>query len=336
MLLSFGEREVTLRIELDAFDGNFGWVESYDFTMRGADASYRLDWQKSRGATQILADSWDINKEHAFKTFDMHGGEPRCLKKFKGGGWWYSSTCNAASGLYMNGDYTDKGIYVRAFKVIALQRSRMMFRTKDIVRACVNPCRNGGACVHVPETRGHRCVCTLQFCGAECDLANPCQNGGSCEYDTSKSTTCKCSAAFCGPICEMKNTCENGGTCEYDDMTKSAACRCPAKFLGPKCQHAETTTSTTTPTIPKTPTTPTAPTAPTTPMAPRTPYALASEAGPKSSGISMPAIGGTLLPVVVIVLVVAAVVIYLERRRGNERYRANNPYPEVGPIARNI
>ena len=213
LLHSFGGREVTLRIELDAFDGNVGWVEAYAFRMRGAKASYRLYWLKSRGATQMMADSWDFNKEHAFKTFDATNGEGKCLKKFKGG-WWYSRPCDNAPGVHMNGDYLDKvhpGIYVRVFKSVALQQSRMMFRTTSIVRACVNPCKHGGAC-----------VCKFEFCGAECELANPCMNGGTCEYDEMTNIrTCKCSAKFCGPKCELENTCKNGGTCEYDETTKS-------------------------------------------------------------------------------------------------------------------
>ena len=202
LLQSFGGREVTLRIEVDAFDGDRGWIEASHFTIRQLMALYRIQWDTCTGSPNGMANSWNNHKQHSFKTYDHVNGEPRCLRTYKGG-WWYSRSCGE---VYLNGDYRDAahpGIYVPVFKPVGLQQSRMMFRTTKVVHDCDNPCSNGGTCVHVADPRGHRCVCKFEFCGPECKLANPCKNGGACKYDeTTTNTTCNCSADFSGPLCQ--------------------------------------------------------------------------------------------------------------------------------------
>ena len=203
LLQSFGGRKVTLRVEVDAFDGDSGWIEATDFTMGGVGKDYRLYWANCTGSTIAMANSWTYHKEHSFKTYDRTAGFPQCLIDFKGGWWYAQRTCGM---VYLNGDYLDKvnpGIYFEGFKREGLRQSRMMFRTTSVVAACNNPCRNGGTCLHVADPIGRLCVCTFEFCGPECKLANPCKNNGTCEYDkTTTNTTCNCSAGFSGPLCQ--------------------------------------------------------------------------------------------------------------------------------------
>ena len=207
LVQSYGYNAATLRIEVDAFDGDNGWIEASNFELSDERELYRIYWIRSRASTVSMRDAWNEHYTHSFKTFDNIGGEQVCLDRMKGG-WWYTRVGRCGPVL-LNGEYlnsevrTKTSIFVRNFKTVSLQRSRMMFRETHYVHACDNPCKNGAACEHVAKPRSHRCVCKTKFCGPECELRNPCKNGGTCEYDkTTTSITCKCSAAFMGPTCE--------------------------------------------------------------------------------------------------------------------------------------
>ena len=206
LLQSYGNKVVDLRIEVDAFDGDLGWIESSSFTMRNEANQYGVRWATTTASKPSMVSQWDKHKTHSFKTFDKPGTGVRCLTVYKGG-WWYTSVCGL---VLLNGEYIDSeklvdtSIYIQGFSYMSLKRSRMMFRMTNVNnQSCDNPCRNGATCEHVADPRGHRCVCKLEFCGPECKLANPCKNGGACQYDeATNSTTCKCSAEFEGLTCE--------------------------------------------------------------------------------------------------------------------------------------
>ena len=207
LLQSYGNKLIDLRIEVDAFNDDSGWIESSSFTMRNERSLYRMSWGTTRASNVAMASQWDSHKKRAFNTFDNNLlSACRCLKLYKGG-WWYARDCGQ---LRLNGEYINRAernrtsIYVQSFNLSSLKRSRMMFRMTNDSHTCNNPCRNGAACEHVANTRSHRCVCRFEFCGPECELANPCTNGGTCEYDETKQRTrCKCSAEFSGA--SMKN-----------------------------------------------------------------------------------------------------------------------------------
>ena len=207
LVKSYGIKGATLRIEVDAFDGVHGWIESFNVLLEGENLLYRIYWKGCRASKTSMRDDWNRHKAQTFKTFDMIGGLWACLLYFKGG-WWYTKQ-GGCGNVLMNGEYISSAeqkvtsIFVRSFKNEALQRSRMMFRETQPVHACNNPCKNNATCVHVANPRSHRCVCKTGFCGLKCELRNPCKNGGTCEYDkTTNSITCKCSAVFMGPTCE--------------------------------------------------------------------------------------------------------------------------------------
>ena len=203
-----GAKMITLRIEVDAFDGAEGWIEAENFTLSNEALLYTIYWNSvTRASVRHLMGSWGIHRQRPFKTFDQVGGQQSCLDYFKGG-WWYDSDANCGQ-VFINGEYLTSAqtvmssIYVYRFKPGSLKRSRMMFRETNYVHACNNPCENGATCVHVANPRGRRCVCKTGFCGPECEWKNLCKNGGTCEYrKTTNSTTCKCSAQFVGPKCE--------------------------------------------------------------------------------------------------------------------------------------
>ena len=296
LLQSFENNVVDLRIEVDAFDGEHGWIECSSFTMQRSQYLYRINWVTSTASKIKMAQQWDEHKGgYSFKTFDKVGSSALCLKLLKGG-WWYNRVCGQ---VFLNGEYIKlakraaTSIYIQGFSPLSLKRSRMMFRMTNVNnQSCDNPCSNGATCEHVVDPRGHRCVCKFEFCGPECKLANPCKNGGACQYDeTTNSRTCKCSGKFCGPECELK--CKNGGTCEYRNTTNSTSCKCSAEFEGMTCEDAVTTP----PTIP-----PTTPTTPTT-IQPTTP-----------STIIMPVVGGILLLLILCGIGITAGVIYKRRR----------------------
>ena len=238
-----GAKTFTLRIEADAFDGTQCWIEADNFTLSNETSLYTIDWNRgtSSSAKLPMNNAWRTHQNTTFKTFDKVGGQQACLNDFKGG-WWYTGG-GQCGGVLMNGEYLNSpqpdrtSIHIASFKPSSLRRSRMMFRERNYVHACNNPCKNNATCVHVDNPRGHRCVCKTDFCGPECEWKNPCKNNGTCEYrKTTNSTTCKCSAEFCGPECELKNPCKNNGTCEYRKTTNSTTCKCSAVFCGPECE----------------------------------------------------------------------------------------------------
>ena len=242
LVKSYAAKGVTLRIEVDAFDGAQGWIEASNFTLDNEALQYGIDWNSCTSSSgRSICAAWVEHQKRPFKTFDKVSGQQACLDEFRGG-WWYAShrRCGRVfiNGEYLNSEQQDRtSIYVTTFKTVSLQRSRMMFRETNYVHSCDNPCKNNATCVHVANPRSYRCVCKTGFCGLKCELRNPCKNGGTCEYDkTTNSTTCKCSAEFCGPECELKNPCKNGSTCEYRKATNSTTCKCSAEFCGPECE----------------------------------------------------------------------------------------------------
>ena len=76
LLQSFGNKVVTLPIEGDAFNGNRGSIESYNFTMGNEAALYRLDWNTSRAYglsdvnATLIAAYWGRHRDYAFRTLD--------------------------------------------------------------------------------------------------------------------------------------------------------------------------------------------------------------------------------------------------------------------------
>ena len=173
LLQSYGGRGGKLRIEVDAFDGELGWIEAHNFTMDDEASQYRIHWDTCVASGSGMANIWNQHKGHPFKTIDKAIGAVGCLDYLKGG-WWYGAGCG---GVLINGEYVNSpgsivtSIYVRTFKSGSLKRSRMMFRSTNDVRTCNNPCRNGAACEHVADPRGHRCMCKLEFCGPKCELS---------------------------------------------------------------------------------------------------------------------------------------------------------------------
>ena len=170
LLQSFGGRKVTLRIEVDAFDGDSGWIEATDFTMGDVSAEYIIYWNNltTTASPKPMAHSWNNHNNQSFKTYDFDGGDPRCLT-YATGGWWYGRT--VCTNVYLNGNYSDNvrpGIYVPVFKPVGLRQSRMMFRTTD-VHACDNPCKNGGTCEYDETTTTITCNCSAEFSGPLCD-----------------------------------------------------------------------------------------------------------------------------------------------------------------------
>ena len=173
LLQSYGGRGGKLRIEVDAFDGELGWIEAHNFTMNNEASQYRIHWDNCVASGSGMANNWNQHKGHPFKTIDKAIGAEGCLSYLKGG-WWYGKGCGV---VLINGEYVNSSesivtsIYVATFKSDSLKRSRMMFRSTNDVRTCNNPCRNGAACEHVADPRGHRCMCKLEFCGPKCELS---------------------------------------------------------------------------------------------------------------------------------------------------------------------
>ena len=205
LLQSYGGRGGKLRIEVDAFDGDLGWIEACNFTMDNESLLYRIHWDTCFASGRGMTFRWNQYKTHPFKTFDKTGGEEDCLDSKKGG-WWYYRRCGQ---VLLNGEYVNaaeptlNSIFVGGFKEMSLKRSRMMFRPTNDGHTCNNPCQNGATCLNVADVRGYQCVCKLEYCGPACELVNPCKNGGACEYDeTTKSAECRCSGSFGGPTCE--------------------------------------------------------------------------------------------------------------------------------------
>ena len=294
LLHKYGSNEVTLRIELDAFDGARGWIEVSDFKMAdGSHANkYGLHWNRCNASGgSDMVDSWNAHMDLTFKTHDKVDNRQHCFDNHHTGGWWYSRQCGT---VLLNGEYinsattnTTKSIYVRNFSGHeTLRRSRMMFRLTKPAHNCSNPCRNGATCEHVTNPRGHRCVCTFQFCGTECELDNPCKNGGTCKYnETTNSTTCMCPATFVGAECENSTL--------------------PAKL--------STTLSATPQPITPPPTTPPQPTTqPTTPPQLTTPPTTPTTTG---STTFMIVVGGILLMSLLIACDLVVYLIYTRRQR---------------------
>ena len=279
MLNSYGAEKGTLRIEVDAFNGDHAWIKAYNVKLADEADLYRFHWKRCRASKIILKGAWDEHEQHSFKTFDKVGGEQDCLNRLKGG-WWYTRVGGCGKVL-INGEYinsakqTRTSIFVENFKTLSLQRSRMMFRETNHVRVCDNPCKNGAVCVHVAKpTRSHRCVCKTEFCGPECELKNPCKNGG---------------------------------TCEYDKTTSNTTCNCSAEFMGPKCEDARPTTPTTPTPLPST----TASTQPST-MPPTSPPLTTLPTTPPT--IIMPVVGGIFLLLILCGIGITAGVVYKRRQ----------------------
>ena len=100
MLQSYENKVVDFRIEVDAFNGDRGWIESSSFTMRNETEMYRMYWGTTRATNITMASYWDSHKTRSFQTFDKPGLVGPCINFYKGG-WWYEKHCGQ---IHLNGD----------------------------------------------------------------------------------------------------------------------------------------------------------------------------------------------------------------------------------------
>ncbi|XP_033117225.1 uncharacterized protein LOC117117126 [Anneissia japonica] len=104
------------------------------------------------------------------------------------------------------------------------------FKIQVYERPCLQPCQNGGKCVHSV------CECPADYSGEFCTIKlntclQPCENGGTCVDGR-----CVCAEGYSGDFCSMQACdppCENGGRCLGPDI-----CVCRANFAGSYCQHS--------------------------------------------------------------------------------------------------
>ncbi|XP_035215869.1 fibropellin-3-like [Stegodyphus dumicola] len=106
----------------------------------------------------------------------------------------------------------------------------------------VNPCKNGGTCVDIPNS--YKCSCPAEYTGAICERklpdpcsSEPCQNDGECNVEMGI-YHCTCKTGYFGKNCEMNpcssNPCQNGGECEIDMGTYK--CTCKPGYSGRNCE----------------------------------------------------------------------------------------------------
>ena len=95
-----------------------------------------MDWDSVTASKHELVSDWNYHKLIPFLKLDNRGEVEEgnhCVGGYKGG-WWYVW-------IFLNGEYENQAvesfmsIYVNSFKsIVALERSRMMFRPQNDVR----------------------------------------------------------------------------------------------------------------------------------------------------------------------------------------------------------
>ena len=108
-----------MRIELDAWDGEFWIVTAYNVTMDNEAGKYALHWSDALigvGSSR-MEDDLNYHKSQPFQTFDNF--ESPCVQTYRGG-WWYGQT--ECVKMFLNGEYinedivSDKSIMSSSFK----------------------------------------------------------------------------------------------------------------------------------------------------------------------------------------------------------------------------
>ena len=245
VLKSYGTTECELRIEVDAWDEETCWLVASNFTMGNEYRNYTLDWDNVIGSHPDLESNWDFHKLLSFRTIEDENKD--CVREYRGG-WWYFGPDQCVK-VYLNGRYANEevatwdSIMVLDFRQsLSLKRSRMMLRPTNDSRPCNNPCKNGGACEHVADPRGHHCACTSGWCGATCEVMNPCNNGGICvavQEAFGYRAYCTCTPGWCGLTCDVMNPCINGGVCEVREDAVGGFrtdCACTSEWCGVRCE----------------------------------------------------------------------------------------------------
>ena len=176
VLQSNGNTEWELRIEADAFDGTSCWMVASDFRMNNEALRYSMDWDNVSASTDDLVANLKYHKSINFTTLDNYRRqtEKQCVDEYKGG-WWYYYFGHCAT-IFLNGEYENQAvnsvtsISIDGFKyIVALERSRMMFRPQNDVRHCNNPCKNGGTSKYYEATNSAKCMCAAEFSGSTCE-----------------------------------------------------------------------------------------------------------------------------------------------------------------------
>ena len=245
VLKSYGTTECELRIEADAWDEETCWLVASNFRIGDENHKYTLDWDNVIGSHPDTESNWDLHKLLSFRTIGDENKD--CVREYRGG-WWYSGQGQCVK-VYLNGRYVNEevatwdSIMVLDFRQsLSLKRSRMMLRPTNDSRPCNNPCKNGGACEHVADPRGHHCACTSGWCGATCEVMNPCNNGGICvamQEAFGYRAYCTCTPGWCGLTCDVMNPCINGGVCEVREDAVGGFrtyCACTSEWCGVRCE----------------------------------------------------------------------------------------------------
>ncbi|XP_066248513.1 uncharacterized protein [Euwallacea similis] len=130
-------QNLTLRIELEDFEGNSAWAQYEDFRVAGEDEGYQLTIGTYVGNA---SDSFSSHNGSRFSTYDKKNDlAPDCCSCSisYGGGWWFNR-CFEAN---LNGIYYRKPTENRHFKGViwelwlgnySLKKSLMMVKAKDV------------------------------------------------------------------------------------------------------------------------------------------------------------------------------------------------------------
>ena len=187
-----------------------------------------------------VVDDWLYTRYSYFATFDRTQGYDTCFSNYSGG-WWYG-LCHHVyfTGQYPKNNHKWSGdFYIRHFPA-PLKAVDMLFRPMNHIRACNNPCNNGGTCEYIEATNNHRCVCPETHCGAKCEKVNPCKTGETCVYsaETTKISCVGQDGYRDGPKPQsMKNAAVIGIACLFVVLAGGAIAT--AMILFNKRQHAQ-------------------------------------------------------------------------------------------------
>ncbi|PSN50150.1 hypothetical protein C0J52_11959 [Blattella germanica] len=133
-------KEVTLRIELESFDGKTAWAEYTNFKIDNEENGYRLLVGGFRGNA---SDSFSAHDGYSFSTMDRNNDKaPPCCPCVPayGGGWWYYS-CFESN---LNGEYYDPEDSREDFRGLiwehwlgntSLKKTEMKIRSRDVVKS---------------------------------------------------------------------------------------------------------------------------------------------------------------------------------------------------------
>ena len=200
-----------LRIEAYAFNGTSCVTTLDEWGLKDETNCYMLVFSKGVSSHDGVVEDWKYSKERHFATFDHTRGHNVCFNE-NSGGWWYGGSCQEVclTGRYVKDNSILKEFHVNHFNT-PLKAVDMLFRPMNHIRACNNPCNNGGTCEYIEATNNHRCVCPETHCGAKCETDNPCKHNGTCVYSLdTKQISCVCVGSYTGTHCDAKSEQETG------------------------------------------------------------------------------------------------------------------------------